>query len=307
MPQTRAGVLRWLGRIVGTTYGRDPASFDAAAVEQTMRSIGELAHFLPWFPVEVRGLEDIPPPPAMLVMNHSGGTSIPDVWGFLVAWYRHFGTARPIHPLAHDLVVGQPLTGGWFERRGVLLANRRIARRAITEHRRDVLVLPGGDAEAWRPFRARWRVDFAGRRGYARLAVETGVPIVPVAHAGAHETLVVLSRGGKLARRIGLHRIARADIFPVHLSLPWGLAIGPLPHLPLPTPLRYRVGPAIPTGGVVDPGAERLDQQVRASIQRQLDALADEEGAHGFLDRARWILDALRATRAAWNDRRRRE
>ncbi|HRG98734.1 MAG TPA: hypothetical protein PLR99_20925, partial [Polyangiaceae bacterium] len=73
-------------------------------------------------------------------------------------------------------------------------------------------------------------------------ALEARVPIVPVAHAGAHETLRVLTDGHRFARAVGLQRFARAEIFPVHLSLPWGLAIGPWPHIPLPTTLRYRFG-----------------------------------------------------------------
>ncbi|MEO1272317.1 MAG: hypothetical protein AAFX99_29825, partial [Myxococcota bacterium] len=54
---------------------------------------------------------------------------------------------------------------------------------------------------------------------------------------------MVLTDGRRLARRLGLPALARAEIFPVHLSLPWVLGIGPLPHLPLPVMLRYTFGP----------------------------------------------------------------
>ncbi len=85
--------------------------------------------------------------------------------------------------------------------------------------------------------------------GYARLALKAGVPIVPLAHARAHETLIVLSDGRRFARALGLPAIARASIWPVHLSLPWGLAIGPWPHIPTPARLRCRIGaPVRPAG-----------------------------------------------------------
>jgi 1-acyl-sn-glycerol-3-phosphate acyltransferase len=261
-----ANLVRWLD----SGYGRDPRALDPVAVERTVGRLRAAARWLPWLPVRATGLEHVPPPPAMIVMNHSGGTSIPDVWGFMYAWYSRFGVSRPLHPLAHEMVLGQPMTGPYFARRGVLLADRGVARAAL-ELGHDVLVLPGGDQDAWRPWSERWQVRFAGRRGYARLAVATGVPVVPVAHAGAHETLLVLFRGQRLARLAGLHRLTRAEIWPVHLSLPWGLAIGPLPHIPWPRRLRYQVGREM------DPraagGVEALDAAVQAAVQRGLDEL----------------------------------
>jgi 1-acyl-sn-glycerol-3-phosphate acyltransferase len=274
-----------LARLGPRRFGRDPGAFDPAAVERTVAALARAGRRAPLFPVDARGLERVPPPPALLVMNHSGGTSIPDVWGFLYAWYRRFGGARPLHTLAHELVVGQPLTGPWCERRGVLLAEPGIARRVLVDERRDVLVLPGGDREAWRPFRDRHRVDFGGRLGYARLALETGVPVVPVAHDGAHRTLLVLARGGSIARALGLHRLARADIWPLHLSLPWGIALGPLPHLPLPVALRYAIGDPVEAPTVI-----ALDAAVRAAIQELLDGLAG--GAPNWRDRLRRLRAA---------------
>jgi 1-acyl-sn-glycerol-3-phosphate acyltransferase len=221
-------------------------------------------------------------------MNHSGGTSIPDVWGLILAWYAHFGTQRPLHPLAHEMVLGTPLTARYFERRGVLAADRHVAAQALRAGH-DVLVLPGGDLEAWRPYRDRFRVDFGGRTGYATLAAEAQVPIVPVAHVGAHETLVVLARGRRLARALRLPELTRAEIFPIHLSMPWGLAIGPLPHIPWPGTLRYRVGRPIPPGAPPSPSwseADRarhtaaIDIQVRIAIQTELDRFKAQLAKH---------------------------
>ena len=35
------------------------------------------------------------------------------------------------------------------------------------------------------------------------------------------------------------------DVFPIYLGLPWGLAFGPLPNIPLPVPIQTRVCPPI--------------------------------------------------------------
>ena len=70
----------------------------------------------------------------------------------------------------------------------------------------------------------------------AARAREAGVPIVPVVCVGGHEALVILAEGAGLARKLGFDRRFRLKTFPLSLSLPWGLWLGPLPgYLPLPT------------------------------------------------------------------------
>ena len=58
-----------------------------------------------------------------------------------------------------------------------------------------LLVYPGGDWEVHRPSWERNKVDFAGRKGFVRLALDAGVPIVPVVSIGGQETALFLSRG----------------------------------------------------------------------------------------------------------------
>jgi 1-acyl-sn-glycerol-3-phosphate acyltransferase len=284
-------------------WGHDVRHFDPAftgRVRDRARGVFDPGR---WLGVEVRGWRHVPPPPALFVSNHGGGTTTLDVWGFLVAWYGRFGLDRPLHPLGHDVLFASERLGRFFARLGVLRARRGAAEAALRDHRRDLLVYPGGDREAWRSYRERWRLQFAGRRGYARLALRTGVPVVPVASAGAHHTLLVLTSGHGLARRLPMHRVFRADILPVHVSLPWGLAIGPWPHLPWPTPLRYRIGPPVPWPAGARPGEEpdeacvvAYDEAVRAALQRGLDRLraafeGRRAGALAVPSRASWRLE----------------
>lgn len=277
-PQGR--ILRWLHRRAQVTWGTDPGEYDSAAVRRTLALISHVFGPGRYFDVDVKGWENLPAGPVMLVSNHSGGTSIPDVWGFLSAWYRNYGVDRPIHPIAHEMILATELTGRFFARRGIVRGSREIALAVLRDHRHDLMVMPGGDLDAWRPYKARFQVRFSGRVGYAYTALKAGVPVVPVAHAGVHETLIVLTDGQRIARVLGLPRLARASIWPVHLSLPWGLTIGPWPHLPLPARLRYRIGPAILPPEQLSPGEEppealvrAYDATVQAAVQRLLDEL----------------------------------
>jgi len=234
-------------------------------VESTLKGrLGRLFGEGRYFELDVAGWEHVPTSPAMMVSNHSGGTTIPDVWGFLIAWYRRFGVERPIHPMAHEMVLGNGVTGPYFAQRGVLHGSRKLALEVLTAHQRDLMVMPGGDVDTWRPYSKRYEVCFAGRTGYAKLALMAGVPIIPMANAGAHETLIVLTDGRPIARALRLHELARSDIFPVHLSLPWGLAVGPWPHIPLPSRLRYRIGAPVLPPDTVPAGKEPSEELVRA-------------------------------------------
>ncbi len=281
----KSKIVQWVEDRTRSGLGLDPGAFDPDYVR-------EILHRLRWlygergtyFRLDVRGWDNVPKAPALLVSNHSGGTSIPDVWGFAIAWHNHFAITRPLHVLAHEMVFTLGVTGRPLAKAGVLRANPYLGRQVLTTWQRDLLVMPGGDVDVWRPYRERYKVKFAGRKGYARLALRTGVPIVPIANAGAHETLRVLTDGQAVARMLHFPKLFRARIFPVHLSFPWGLAIGPWPHIPPPSRLRYRIGAPIfpPTGlalGREITGAmvDEHDARVQAAVQALLDQLAAEE------------------------------
>jgi 1-acyl-sn-glycerol-3-phosphate acyltransferase len=275
--EEKGHILRWLHRDSGVRWGTDPGAYEPDLVAGTLSRIGALFGERRYFRLESDGWANVPASPVMIVSNHSGGTMFPDVWGLMAGWYGTFGTERPLHVMAHEMVFSTRFTGPYFSQRGVLRAGRDMARSVLEDWRRDILVMPGGDLDTWRPFSKRYQVCFAGRTGYARLALEAGIPIVPVACAGAHETLIVLSDGQRIARALRLPQLARAEIFPIHLSLPWGLAVGPWPHIPTPARFRYRIGkPILPIAHADDivPAMVRdHDAAVRSSMQSLLDEL----------------------------------
>jgi 1-acyl-sn-glycerol-3-phosphate acyltransferase len=192
-----------------------------------------------YFRAEVRGLERIPEEgPILLVGNHSGGNMTPDSLVFLLAFNAYFGVERPLYILAHSLVTSWPVIGPFLRRWGVITAGPRAARAALKAGA-PVLVYPGGDVETHRPYRARHRIRFAGRKGFLRLARDAGVPIVPVVADGGQETYLPLTDGRRLAEALRLDRIGRLKVLPVSLALPWGLNVGDLlGHIPLPVKIR---------------------------------------------------------------------
>src|SRR4029079_8404597 len=174
----------------------------------------------------------------MVVSNHSGGMFTPDVLVFAPAFYDKFGFDRPVYTLAHYGVFIGPLSGG-LRRAGVIEASRENAAKGLRDGA-VVLVFPGGDYDSYRPTFTENVIDFAGRTGYVRTAIETRVPIVPMVSIGGQGTQFSLAARDSIARRLGLKR-ARMEILPISIGFPFGpSAIFP-PNVPLPSKIVTRV------------------------------------------------------------------
>jgi 1-acyl-sn-glycerol-3-phosphate acyltransferase len=235
MPQVVGAMGRFIeARIEGPPAFQKDDAFVAAQLER-------LDRWLAWFRPEVRGLERLPARgPYLCVGNHSGGLYTPCMWAFLSRWYRHVGLAEPACFLGLDMALALPRVGSFYRRMGAVPASAANAAAAF-RHGSPLLVYPGGDHEAFRPWRDRGKIDFGGRTGFVRLALEHGVPVIPVTAAGSHETTFVLARGDRLAASMGLEKI-RVKVFPFTIGFPFGLAPGFVPQLPFPSKITIEVG-----------------------------------------------------------------
>jgi 1-acyl-sn-glycerol-3-phosphate acyltransferase len=231
-----------------------------------------------WFRGEVRGLGNVPDSgPVLLVGNHSGGNLTPDTGVFTLAFSTFFGVERDFYQLAHNLVLSMP-TLSWLRKFGTVAASQSNARKAL-ESGAALLVYPGGDYEVHRPSWQRNKVDFGGRKGFIRLALEQKVPIVPVVSIGGQETAMFLSRGERLARSLYLDRLFRLKVLPISLAVPWGLNVGDmLGHVPLPAKITIETLPAIDLQEEFgpDPDVDEIYDHLIRLMQNTLDALASE-------------------------------
>ncbi len=204
-----------------------------------------------YFRVQTSGWHHIPPHgQVLLVGSHNGGLAAPDMVMMTYDWFRQFGTERPVYGLTHPCVwKAFPLLAELLTQVGGVIAHPKMAIAALRQGA-SVLVYPGGAKDVFRPYSLRHKICLGGNQAFIKLALGHNVPIVPLISSGAHDTLIVLADFYQQVRQLhewGMPWLLNIDpeVFPIYLGLPWGVAIGPLPNIPLPVPIHTRVCPPI--------------------------------------------------------------
>ena len=200
-----------------------------------------------YFRVKTDGWHHIPQDQKVLIVgSHNGGLAAPDTVMMMYDWFRHFGTARLIYGLMHPHVWSlNPELAHLAAKTGAIRANPKMAIAAFRKGA-SVLVYPGGAQDVFRPHSQRGKIEFAGRKGFIKLALREKVPIVPAISKGAHDTLFVLTDCYDVVKelnKLGMPWLYDLDpqVFPIYLGLPWLLSVGPLPNFPLPVQIYTRV------------------------------------------------------------------
>ncbi len=210
-----------------------------------------------YFRVRLLGIENVPATgAAMLVGNHSGG--IPYDGALLL-----HGVHRdhPSHRRVRPLVANFAFRAGWMAnvvaRVGGVRASRETALPLLAAGEL-IAVFPEGLKGVGKLYRERYRMARFGRGGFARLAGEAQVPLLPVAIVGAEEIHPVIAKLTSLAEPLGLPYI------PITPTFPW---LGPLGLLPVPTKWTIQIGPPIEPPSAGDgAGTVRVVETVRTAI-----------------------------------------
>ncbi|MCZ6807172.1 MAG: 1-acyl-sn-glycerol-3-phosphate acyltransferase [Deltaproteobacteria bacterium] len=236
--------------------------------------------FMSYFDAEVRGMERVPKSPVLLIGNHSGGTITPDTSAVYAAWYRTRGFNDPLLGLAFDAIFAVPKWGELMRKIGQMPASMDNAGSALADGC-SVLLYPGGTYEVFRPWKERNKILFKGRKGFIRLALKAGVPVVPVVGHGGHETTIVLTRGERLAKMMGSDKV-RMGGAPLLFQLPWGLSTPATPGIPLPAKITVQVCEPVDWSeygpdAADDPEVlQRCYDEITSLMQSTLDQLAAE-------------------------------
>jgi len=204
---------------------------------------GTLYNFLYhyWFRVTVEGIGSVPGDgPALLVANHAGAL-VPCAAMIVKAIRQEHSRPRPVHFVTDPKLADLPAVGMLVTKVGGIPNHPANLRRLLFDEEQLVLAFPEAAAGA-KPIKHRYRLRQFGDDPAIGTAVQTGIPIVPVAIVGTEEA------------------------FPVLVRLP-GIRIAP--PVPLPARLSIRFLEPVET----DDAAGREDalaHDIRALIQENL-------------------------------------
>jgi 1-acyl-sn-glycerol-3-phosphate acyltransferase len=188
-----------------------------------------------WWRVDVIGRERLPDAPALVVANR--GSALLPYEAFMAAIALSDGQrVRRTHPFVDEWLMGVPVLRSVLESLGGQAVSPGRVRRVL-DAGESALVFPEGRDAIARRYAESYRVGRFSRTGVLRLAIERGIPIVPVGIIGVDEVHPVVARI-PLPRALSLFGLPAVPVTPTLVPLPtkWTLFVGD----PFDTAARHR-------------------------------------------------------------------
>ncbi|MEI6397802.1 MAG: lysophospholipid acyltransferase family protein [Pseudomonadota bacterium] len=209
------------------------------------------------------GLDHIPKGGCIIAANHSLASY--DIALLIASIYEH--TNRIPRGLIDRLFFKVPGVGQIMEALGNREGTKENAVNMLSEG--EIIVLaPGGMREALRPSSQKYKIIWDHRKGFAKLAIETGVPIVLAACPAADDLYDVAPS----------HVTAWAyKTFKIPVFFAKGFALSPIPK---PVKLtHYLSEPMMPPANSEDPEVfdKRLEEYHHKIVERMASLMAESD------------------------------
>ena len=232
-------------------YGYDPFGMYPSGARPVMLILAALYRY--YFRVETRGIENVPPGRVLLIANHAGNTLPADGAMLGQAMLLEAEPPRLARSMAEFYLPQIPWFSELIHRVGAVVGTPENCVRLL-ERDEAVMVFAEAHRGFIKPYSEAYHLKRFGT-GFARIALETKAPIVPVGIVGSEEQSPGLLDAKALGRLIG------APAFPITWTFP---LLGALGFLPLP--VKYRIYFGEPIRLVVEPSDE--DQSIQTHVDR---------------------------------------
>jgi len=239
------------------------------ALSQLLRNIGDgLNPLIDLYRPYVDGLANLPRDGRfLLVGNHSqAGTEV-----FLTSHYLHRELGVRVRPLAErGMGEARGLARDLIAAYGGVVGHPDSARE-LMRHNETVLVYPGGSREIAKFKGEEYLLRWEGRSGFARVAIESNYPIVPVALVGGDDVYQSLfardSTWGRLNLSLSEKLSGRAD-----MAMPLIRGIGPT-LIPRPQRMYLAFGEPISAAKPARTKAATWVETVRDNTKQSLESI----------------------------------
>ncbi|MFP4474227.1 MAG: lysophospholipid acyltransferase family protein [Desulfatibacillaceae bacterium] len=254
----------FLKRRMEGEYDVDEWGYDPEVLDEIMPILRFMYHT--YWRVTTTGVENIPDSGrVLLVANHSG--VVPwDAAMIQTAVAEEHPNPRPTRGLHLSLATDLPFISTLLSRMGHVQAMPENAERLLRgDHL--TLVFPEGVKGIGKMYSERYQLARFGRGGFARVALDTGSPIIPVSVVGAEEIHPHLHNAKTLASILRIPYVPITPTFPL---------LGLLGAIPLPTKWYIHFDKPIPIQDIrCEPMQEpmlvsRITARVRETIQQNI-------------------------------------
>jgi 1-acyl-sn-glycerol-3-phosphate acyltransferase len=191
-------------------------------VDKENLALRVVPHFLgevmtKYFRMEVEGLEHIPKKgPGLITANHSGYSGF-DAFMLCHHIYQHLN--RTPRVLTHHFWFLNQTTAIPAQKMGFIEANRKNGLETL-QKKKLLVIFPEGEYGNFKPTTKRYELQ-PFKKGFIRLALETGAPIIPSLVIGAEETHINLAQ-------LKFTKYIRGVVLPLPLNL-------------IPLPARWKI------------------------------------------------------------------
>jgi 1-acyl-sn-glycerol-3-phosphate acyltransferase len=137
------------------------------------------------FQLKVTGLENLPESQSVLfVSNHNVGALI-ESHSVLFITSNRLPQNRFVLGFTHPSIFRLPIFKNYFEWIGAVPATYEVAKEVLnTGH--SLMIFPGGNQQALRPISQYKKNSFRDSHGWAKIALENNVPVIPITFKGSH-------------------------------------------------------------------------------------------------------------------------
>jgi 1-acyl-sn-glycerol-3-phosphate acyltransferase len=209
--------------------------------------------FQKYLRVTTEGTEHIPKAgPCIIIGNHSGFMGFD---ALMLGHQIHMATQRVPRIIAHKLWFLHPKISVHAKKMGLVAANLENGLKVI-ERKQPLLLFPEGEEGNFKLSKYRYRLR-PFRRGFVRLALQTGAPIVPSIVIGAEETHITIKQIRWAKELLGI-------IIPVPLNV-------------IPLPAKWYIKFLKPIYLKKDPEkandleyVTKLSRQIRLNLQKEI-------------------------------------
>lgn len=152
--------------------------------------------------------------PLLFISNHNSGALIESFSALMILKDHH---PRKVFGFTHPSIFKIPIISHYFLAVGAVPATYEVAKEILSEQH-SLLIFPGGNSQALRSIWKYKENHFRYSQGWAKIAIENKVPVVPVTFRNTHFINPILLSGSWISKILILPALLKIKVTSISLA-----------------------------------------------------------------------------------------